>query len=76
MINHQACIKNIKNELRKLTTLVNEQLPHRNPNLKSQPHEMEFFTKKEVHSERLMTHVTATKKYDSYLKEEKPEAKI
>lgn len=73
--NHQASIKNIETQLGKLTTPVNERLPPRNQDQKSQHHVTEIYTEEEVHSEPFMIHETTTKKPDSYMEEEKPETK-
>lgn len=67
--NHQASINNIETQLGQLTKLVNERLPPRNPDPKSKPHVMPIYTEK-----KLMIHDKATKKPNSYLEEEKPEA--
>lgn len=65
--NHHASMKNIETQIQQLTTLVNERLPPRNEDQKSQPHVMAIYTEEEVHSEPFMIHATTTMQPDSYL---------
>lgn len=73
--NHQAYIKNIETQLGKLTTIVNERLPPRNQDQKSQPHVMEIYTEEDVYSGSFMTQEAATMQPNFCLEEEKPEEK-
>lgn len=61
MINHQGSIKNIETQLEQLTTLMNERLPPKSPNLNSQPHVMVISTEERPHSNPIEIHSEASK---------------
>lgn len=75
MRNHQTSIKNIETQLAQLTTPVNERLPPKNQEPKSQPHVMAIYTGEEVHSDPITTHEVAIIQPKSCLEQEKPDAK-
>lgn len=52
--NHQASIKNIETKIRKLTKLMNERLPYKNPDPKPQRHVMSITTKEDTIFEPLV----------------------
>lgn len=68
-------IKNKETQVGQLKPLVNERLPPRNLDLKSQPHVIGIYTEEEIHSNAYLIHETTTIKPDLCLEDSKPEAK-